>query len=71
MTFLESAKKVYSDVALLLNKIQLLALDKDPNEPFTDQVGTMGVPMYRHDGGEEFLWLRAMVCKSTINFKRE
>ena len=38
MTFLESAKKVYPDVALLLNKIQLLALDKDPNEPFTDQV---------------------------------
>ena len=38
VTFLESAKKVYPDVALLLNKIQLLALDKDPNEPFTDQV---------------------------------
>ena len=70
VTFLESAKKVYSDVVLLLNKIQLLALDKDPNQPFTDQVGimysyTLGVQMYglRHDGGEEFLWLRAMVCK--------
>ena len=37
MSFLESAK-VYSDMALLLNKIQLLALDKDPNEPFIDQV---------------------------------
>ena len=46
VTFLESAKKVYSDVALLLNKIQLVALDKDPNEPFTDQVGTMGVRNY-------------------------
>ena len=69
MTFLESAKKVYSDVALLLNKIQRLALDKDPNEPFTDQVGTIGVRMYGHDEGEEFLWLRAMVCKSIINFK--
>ena len=57
VTFLESAKKVYSDVALLLNKIQLLALDKDPNEPFTDQVGTIScicVPMYGHDGGEKF-----------------
>ena len=43
MTFLESAKKVYPDVALLLNKIQLLALDKDPNEPFTDQVWQAGV----------------------------
>ena len=43
MTFLESAKKVYPDVALLLNKIQLLALDKDPNEPFTDQVWPAGV----------------------------
>ena len=40
VTFLES-KKVYSDVVLRLNKIQLLALDKDPNEPFTDQVGTV------------------------------
>ena len=60
---------MYSDVALLLNKIQLLALDKDPNEPFTDQVGTISVRMYAHDGGEELLWLRAMVCTSTINFK--
>ena len=38
VTFLESAKAVYADVALLLNKTQLLALDKDPNEPFSDQV---------------------------------
>ena len=38
VTFLESAKKVYPDVTLLLNKIQLLALDKDPNQPFSDQV---------------------------------
>ena len=42
MTFLESAKKVYPDVALLLNKIQLLALDKDPNKPFPDQVRMTG-----------------------------
>ena len=42
MTFLESAKKVYSNVTLLLNKIQLLALDKDPNEPFSDQVCSVG-----------------------------
>jgi hypothetical protein len=38
VTFLESAKKVYYDVTLLLNKIHLLALDQDPNEPFGDQV---------------------------------
>ena len=38
VTFLESARKVYSDVTLLLNKTQLLALDKDPNLPFNDQV---------------------------------
>jgi hypothetical protein len=43
VTFLESAKKVYSDVTLLLNKIQLLALDKDPNEPFSDQVEFSGM----------------------------
>ena len=48
MTFLESAKKVYPDVALLLNKIQLLALDKDPNEPFTDQVWQAGVTVLHY-----------------------
>ena len=40
VTFLERAKAVYPDVVLLLNKTQLLALDKDPNEPFgVDTVG--------------------------------
>ena len=38
VTFLESAKAVYADVALLLNKTQLLALDKDPNDQLSDQV---------------------------------
>ena len=42
MTFLESTTKVYPDVTLLLNKTQLLALDKDPNEPFGDQVWYRG-----------------------------
>ena len=41
VTFLETAKGVYADVALLLNKTQLLALDKDPNEPFSDTVFTV------------------------------
>lgn len=40
VTFLETAKKLYSDVTLLLNKSQLLALDMDPKQPFTDQVWT-------------------------------
>ena len=40
VTFLETAKAVYPDVVLLLNKTQLLALDKEPNEPFgVDTVG--------------------------------
>ena len=38
VTFLETVKGVYADVALLLNKTQLLALDKDPNDPFSDKV---------------------------------
>ena len=38
VTFLETAKAVYSDVTLLLNKTQLLALDNEPNEPFGDTV---------------------------------
>ena len=55
VTFLESAKKVYSDVTLILNKLQLLALDKDPNEPFSDQVWSV-----RISGGEDkFFWLRS------------
>ena len=58
MTFLESAKKVYPDVALLLNKIQLLALDKDPNEPFTDQVWLAGVTQTADS------CLGARICKS-------
>ena len=41
VTFLETAKKLYSDVTLLLNKSQLLALDMDPKQPFTDQVWTL------------------------------
>ena len=52
VTFLESAKKVYADVALLLNKTQLLALDKDPNEPFGDQVGIQSARM-------SGLWVRS------------
>ena len=40
VTFLETAKKLYSDVTLLLNKSQLLALDMDLKQPFTDQVWT-------------------------------
>ena len=38
VTFLETAKDVYADVTLLLSKTQLLALDKDPNEPFSETV---------------------------------
>ena len=55
MTFLESAKKVYSNVTLLLNKIQLLALDKDPNEPFSDQVCSVGNYVGISGGEDKYL----------------
>ena len=48
VTFLERAKAVYSDVTLLLNKTQLLALDKDPNEPFGDTVSDDHPVAYLH-----------------------
>ena len=35
VSFLEDARRVYPDVTHLLNKVQLLALDMDPREPFT------------------------------------
>ena len=34
VSFLEDARRVYPDVSHLLNKVQLLALDMDPREPF-------------------------------------
>ena len=35
VSFLEDARRVYSDVTHLLNNVQLLALDMDPLKPFT------------------------------------
>lgn len=37
VTFLESARSIYPDVTLLLNTVQLLALDMHPNEPFSSE----------------------------------
>ena len=37
VTFLESARSVYPNVTLLLNTVQLLALDMHPNEPFSTE----------------------------------
>lgn len=36
ISFLERAKKVYSEVSLLLNTVQLVALDFDPTKPFSE-----------------------------------
>ena len=35
VSFLEDARRVYSDATHLLNNVQLLALDMDPLKPFT------------------------------------
>ena len=35
ISFLDRAKKVCSEVSLLLNAVQLLALDFDPTQPFS------------------------------------
>lgn len=36
LSFLERAKKVYSGISLLLNTVQLKALDFDPTQPFSE-----------------------------------
>ena len=60
VSFLEDAHLVYPDVTHLLNKVQLLALDMDPREPFT-----------RGSENEEFVrvseafFLTKLNCQST------
>lgn len=42
VTFLERAKKVCPDVSFLLNSVQLVALDFDPNQPFSESSVSVG-----------------------------
>ena len=47
LSFLERAKKVYSGISLLLNTVQLKALDFDPTQPFSDStVSLLNVVMF-------------------------
>ena len=74
MTFLESAKKVYSDVTLLLNKIQLLALDKDPNEPFSECMSILWLGLKRIILLQKFSYFLAnfsytVLCRSVVQGK--
>ncbi len=42
VSFLERARKKCPDVALLLNTVQLLALDLDPTVPFSESSVRLG-----------------------------
>ena len=51
LSFLERAKKVYSGISLLLNTVQLKALDFDPSQPFSDNTVSLYIVMF---GGGTF-----------------